>query len=102
MCRHDGGNQSRWLKVKVRGRRNRFGLGALVRVDSAGKQQMQQIGSQPSFLSQNSLTAHFGLGTAETVERIRVLFPGGRVVERRGVPTNQTLTITEEEGRAVS
>jgi hypothetical protein len=95
LLRNDGGNQNRWLKVRARGRKNRFGMGAKVKLVLGERQQIQQIGSQSSYLSQNSLTAHFGVGEAEAVDRVVVTFPSGKVVERRAVQSNRTLTIEE-------
>lgn len=95
LLRNDGGNRKHWLEVKVRGRRNRFGVGAKVRVVSGGSTQLQEIGSQASYLSQNSLTAHFGLGLAGAADQVVVTFPSGRVARRQNVATNQTITITE-------
>ncbi len=95
LLRNDGGNQNHWLKVKLRGQKNRFGVGAKVRVMVGDKMQTQQIGSQPSYLSGNSLIAHFGLGTAETVDSVIVTFPSGKVAQQQGVKSNQTITIEE-------
>jgi enediyne biosynthesis protein E4 len=95
LLRNDGGNQNHWLKVKLRGQKNRFGVGAKVRVMVGDKLQMQQIGSQPSYLSGNSLIAHFGLGTAETVDSVIVTFPSGKVAQQQCVKSNQTITIEE-------
>jgi enediyne biosynthesis protein E4 len=95
LLRNDGGNRQVWLKIKVRGRKNRFGVGALVKVQTGERVQMQQIGSQPSYLSQNSLGAHFGLGSAEVVDQVVVEFPGGPTVRQRSVKGNQTIVIEE-------
>jgi hypothetical protein len=95
LLRNDGGNQNRWLKVKVRGRKNRFGLGARVKVTVGGVTQIQQIGSQSSYLSQNSLTAHFGVGRARAIDQVVVRFPGGAVARRAAVESNRTLVIEE-------
>ncbi|QQS48828.1 MAG: ASPIC/UnbV domain-containing protein [Acidobacteriota bacterium] len=95
LLRNDGGNRNRWLKVNVRGRKNRFGLGAKVRIEVGGKTQIQQIGSQPSYLSSNSLTAHFGVGRAGIVDHVTVVFPGGRTSRQSGVKSNRTITIEE-------
>ena len=95
LWRNDGGNNGRWLKIRVRGRGNRFGVGAIVEVTSGGVTQRQQVGSQPSYLSQHSLTMHFGLGAADDVDSVVVRFPSGRVVRNAGTRTNQTLTIEE-------
>ncbi len=98
LLRNDGGNARRWLKVRVRGRQNRFGFGALVSVTAGGATQQQQVGSQPSYLSQHSLTLHFGLGDQPHADEIVVRFPGGVEVRQTAVRANQTITV-EEPGR---
>jgi hypothetical protein len=95
LLRNEGGNRQAWLKVKVSGRKNRFGLGALVKVRTGERVQIQQVGSQPSYLSQNSLALHFGLGKAETIDQLIVEFPGGPSVEKRGLKPRQTIVIEE-------
>jgi enediyne biosynthesis protein E4 len=95
LLRNEGGNRNRWLEVKVRGKHNRFGVGAKVKVTTGSETQMQEIGSQTSYLSQNSLTAHFGVGKAETVDQVVVAFPSGKIVRQQGVKSNQILTIRE-------
>ncbi len=95
LLRNDGGNRRHWLQVRAAGRRLRFGEGALVSVTARGVTRIQQIGSQPSYLSQNALMAHFGLGDADTVDRVRVVFLDGTVVEREAVPADQVLVVRE-------
>lgn len=95
LLRNDGGNRQHWLKVKLRGRKNRFGVGALVKVMTGERMQMQQIGSQPSYLSQNSLTAHFGVGQSEVVDQVEVVFPSGKTVRQQAVKSNQTIILAE-------
>jgi hypothetical protein len=95
LLRNDGGNQNRWLKVNARGRKNRFGVGAKVKLVIGDKTQMRQIGSQPSYLSGNSLMAHFGVGQAEIVDQVTVVFPGGKTVRQSSVKSNQTIVIEE-------
>ena len=77
-------------------RGNRLALGAKVIVEAGGVSQYVQIGSQSSYLSQNPYAAHFGLGRAERVERVVVIFPSGKRVERHDVAADQRLTIWEE------
>lgn len=95
LLRNDGGNRQAWLKVRVRSRKNRFGVGAVVRMQTGGSIQMQQIGSQSSYLSQNSLTAHFGLGKAALADKVWVTFPLGGEVRLQDVKANQTVTVEE-------
>jgi hypothetical protein len=96
LLRNEGGNRKNWLKVRLYCRRsNRSAFGARVRIETATGSQVREIGSQPSYLSQNALEAHFGLGHAETAHELRVVFPSG--VERiiRDISVNQTVTIEE-------
>ena len=95
LLRNDGGNRQHWLEIRCRGTKNRFAVGALVKVTLAGITQMQQIGSQPSYLSQNSLTAHFGLGQSNSADLVAVTFPSGKTVQQENVRANQTITIEE-------
>ena len=88
LLRNDGGNRNRWLKVRVPV------FGAVVEIEAAGGKQMQQIGSQPSYLSQNPLEAHFGLGAATQADRVTVRFPDRTVRDLGPTPANQTLTVT--------
>jgi hypothetical protein len=95
LLRNEGGNRNRWLEVKLRGKRNRFAVGAKVKVMVGNQTQIQEIGSQASYLSQNSLTAHFGVGKAEQIDQVVVTFPSGKVARQQAVKSNQILTIHE-------
>ncbi len=96
LLRNDAPTRNRWLKVRVRGgKSNRSGLGAKVEVQTESGTQFQEIGSQPSYISQNALEAHFGLGSAVEVQRLRVRFPSGAVRELDHVPSNQTVLVDE-------
>ncbi len=96
LLRNDGGNRNPWLKVRLRCRKsNRSAIGALVEVEAAGVRQVHEIGSQPSYLSQNALEAHFGLGTATIMDRLRVRFPSGVVRELSQVAGNRLVTVDE-------
>jgi hypothetical protein len=96
LLRNDGGNKKHWLKVRLRcTKSNRSGFGAKVAIEVGGNKQFQEIGSQPSYLSQNALEAHFGLGQASKVDRLTVRFPSGAVRELTGLPANQIVVVQE-------
>ena len=97
LLRNDGGNKNNWLKVRLRcTKSNRSGFGTKVQIEAEGEKQYQEIGSQPSYLSQNALEAHFGLARATQVDRLTVTFPSGIVRELKDVPVNQIVTVVEE------
>ncbi len=60
-----------------------------------GLVRVREIGSQPSYLSQNALEAHFGLGPARQVDRVRVYFADGGVRELKRLAPNQAVTVEE-------
>ncbi|PYR58710.1 MAG: RNA-binding protein [Acidobacteria bacterium] len=71
-----GGND--WLTVKLIGTQsNRSAIGALVRLVTADGEQRQEVRGGGSYLSQNDLRVHFGLGTARAVDRVDVRWPNG-------------------------
>ena len=96
LLRNNGGNKNNWLKVRLRPTKsNRSGFGTVVQIEAQGIRQYQEIGSQPSYLSQNALEAHFGLGQSTTVDHLSVHFPSGTVRELNQVPVNQTVVVGE-------
>jgi hypothetical protein len=84
LYRNDGGNANHWLSVKLEGTRcNRNGIGAVVRVTSAGGTQWQAVHSGSSYCSASDLALTFGLGQDQKATRVEIDWPGG---------TRQTLT----------
>jgi enediyne biosynthesis protein E4 len=99
LLRNDGGEKKRWLKVKVLGTQsNRTGLGARVRVVAGGHAQMDEVRSGGSYISQNDLRLHFGMGAVEQADLVEVRWPSGRVDTLKNVATNQLLWIKEGAG----
>ena len=100
LLRNDGGNRGNALVVALRGSAgNTDAIGARIRLTSGLRTQIRDIKAGTSYLSQNDLRAHFGLGGATAVERIEVLWPSGRTESVADVPANQIIDI--EEGRGV-
>jgi len=87
----------RFLKVKLRGTRsNRDGLGATVRVKAGGRSWTQYCDGKSGYLGQSALPLYFGLGAAESVESVEVLWPSGtRQVVAQDLKVGQTLTVQE-------
>ena len=87
------------LEVRIVGvRNNRNGIGARVTIAAQGRTQMREVKSGSSYLGQNDLRAHFGLGDVALVERIDVRWPAGDVETIRDVAADQIVTITEGKG----
>ena len=60
-----------------------------------GQRAVREITGGTSYLSQDALTAAFGLGDAEQVDVLTVRWPRGIVQQFLNVPTNNILSITE-------
>ena len=76
MCRK--GNH--WLRVHLQGNASGTdGLGAKIEVTAGGKNQVRKVVSGASFMGQNMLDAHFGIGEADEIVSVTVYWPSGQV-----------------------
>ena len=99
LLRNDGGNRANALLVKLHGADgNTDAIGARIRLSSGSRTQIRDVKAGASYLSQNDLRAHFGLGAATVAERIDVLWPSGRSETATNVPANQIVDIEEGKG----
>jgi hypothetical protein len=99
VLRNNAGRDRHALEVRVIGvRSNRNGIGARVTITAQARTQMREVKSGSSYLGQNDLRAHFGLGGITRVEKIDVRWPAGDVETIRDVAADQIVTITEGKG----
>lgn len=88
-----------WIEVKLKGTTSNFAaLGARVTVTTASpnRTQIREVMSSTGYGSQNSLTQHFGLGSATTISQIQVRWPNGGTQIITNPSVNQVITITED------
>jgi enediyne biosynthesis protein E4 len=96
LYRNDGGNRNHWLQVRLTGvKSNRDGIGAVVRVTSAGGIQSQTVHSGSSYCSASDLALTFGLG-ADTSAEVEIYWPGGGRQKLASVKADQHLTVQEQ------
>jgi hypothetical protein len=82
LLRNDLHNANRSVAFELQGTKsNRSAIGAVVTIEAGGMKQTQAVLSQSSFLSQNDLRLHFGLGSAERAENVVVRWPAGEIEE---------------------
>lgn len=86
-----------WIKIALKGvQAELHGTGSKIEVEAGGKKMIREIdGGGSSHISQNSVIAHFGLGSAAKIDKITVYWTGGNKQTIENVPVNQFLTITE-------
>jgi enediyne biosynthesis protein E4 len=92
-----------WIAFKTVGTRsNRDGIGAKITITAGGRKRIDEVRSGSSYISQNDLRAHFGLGSAAKVESIEVRWPSGLVEKFDGLPVDAIHTLKEGAGSAVN
>ena len=86
-----------FLQVALRGTRsNRSGIGAVVTVTAGRASHTQVHDGKSGYLSQSLMPLYFGLGNAERIDRVEVVWPSGRrQVAPLPVDVNGTLTLQE-------
>ena len=77
---------------------NRAAIGARVTIRAAGVQQFSEVRGGGSYLSQNDLRLHFGLGTANKMETVRIRWPNGNVEMLQDVAGDYIYTVVEGKG----
>jgi hypothetical protein len=76
---------------------NRAAIGARVTVMTE-KSQIGEVRSGSSYLSQNDLRLHFGLGTDASIPSVRINWPSGRQEVYTDLPSDFIYTIVEGTG----
>jgi hypothetical protein len=77
---------------------NRAAIGARVTIHSGGMMQFDEVRGGSSYLSQNDLRLHFGLGTATRVESVTVRWPNGKTEGFHNLDADKIYTIVEGQG----
>jgi hypothetical protein len=105
LLRCDSQTGNNWLKIKTIGTKsNRSGIGARLKCvtrmagESKPHQQIDEVRSGGSYISQNDLRVHFGLGKAEKVELLEIRWPSGLVDTLKDIKVNQQVFVKEGEG----
>jgi hypothetical protein len=105
LLRCDSRTGNNWIKIKALGSKsNRSGIGArlkcVTRLPGENKphEQIDEVRSGGSYISQNDLRVHFGLGKAEKVDLLEIRWPSGQVDTLKDIKPNQLVFIKEGEG----
>jgi len=94
------GEKKNWILLKTVGKKsNRNGIGARVTIFAGGHRQLDEVRSGGSYISQNDLRLHFGIGDATKVERAEVLWPSGIKEFFENLKANQVVVLEEGSGK---
>jgi enediyne biosynthesis protein E4 len=96
-------SQNHWIGLKTVGTRsNRDGIGAKITVSAGKRKMIDEVRSGSSYISQNDLRMHFGLGSASKVDSVEIRWPSGLVERFEDLPVDAIHTLKEGSGVAVS
>jgi len=85
-----------WLLLKLEGKgRNTDAIGAVVKVKAGKLNLMRLVQSGTSYLSQEDMRRHFGLGQEKQVDSLEVLWPDGTTTKMENVKANRLLEIVQ-------
>jgi enediyne biosynthesis protein E4 len=98
--RNDADKQikNNYLKIKLKGAdKNTDGVGAKIFLYNKDQQQYLEQMPAKGFQSTVSTVLHFGLGTATTIDSIRIVWLSGKEQVINNIKPNQLLTLNEKE-----
>ena len=88
-----------WVGFELNGTKsNRLALNARVKVTAAGVTQTDEVHSGGSYLSQNDLRLHFGLGSSNKIDIVEVHWPSGKTETISNLAADKMYSLKEGEG----
>jgi enediyne biosynthesis protein E4 len=99
ILRNHGVPGQHWVSFELAGTKsNRLALNARIKIVAGGMTQTQEIRSGGSYLSQNDLRVHFGLGPAEKISSVEIRWPSGKVENLGELAADHFYSVLEGAG----
>ena len=105
LLRCDSQTGNHWIKVRTIGTKsNRSGIGARIKCvttvpgEPKPHQQIDEVRSGGSYISQNDLRVHFGLGKVDKVDGLEIRWPSGQVDTLKDLKADQLVYVKEGQG----
>ena len=88
-----------WVSFELEGRApNRLALNARVTVTTGKANQIEEVRSGGSYLSQSDLRLHFGLGETTRIDKVEVQWPNGMSQVFQGVDADRFYRLKQDGG----
>jgi enediyne biosynthesis protein E4 len=99
ILRPQGGLPNHWISFQLEGTAcNRLALNARVRASAGDLVQLGEVVSGGSYLSQNDLRLHFGLGDHDHLDRAEILWPDGKPESLAHLTADRYYVVREGKG----
>ena len=99
VLRNEGGDGNHWITLELAAvKGNPLAIGARVKVTTATVVQTEEIRSGGSYLSQNDLRVHFGLGKAVKADSIEIRWNSGKTETIKDVAADKFYSVLEGAG----
>ncbi len=98
---HNTGTEGNRVVFELLGTQsNKNGIGASITMKAGGRQMVRQLFPSGGYLDGDDSIVQFGLGTAEKIDTVTVIWPSGQEQNFRDLEVNHRYTVTEPEGEA--
>ena len=88
-----------WVSFELAGTKtNRLAINARIKITAGGMTQTSQVLSGASYLSQNDLRQHFGLGSATKIDSVEIDWPSGTVDKMTNLEADKFYSVLEGKG----
>jgi hypothetical protein len=92
-----------WVEIRAIGTKsNRDGIGSKITVHAGGRDRVDEVRSGSSYISQNDLRVHFGLGAATSIDYVEIRWPSGLAERFENVAVDGIRVVTEGPGKTSS
>jgi hypothetical protein len=99
VLRNQGVPGRHWVSFELAGTKsNRLALNARIKVVAGGMTQTDEVHSGGSYLSQNDLRVHFGLGSATKIDSVEIRWPSGAIDRVGNLAADQFYSVLEGHG----
>ncbi|MBW4038626.1 MAG: CRTAC1 family protein [Acidobacteria bacterium] len=99
ILRTESAENNHWISLELAGTKsNRLALNARIRITSGSLTQIGEVLSGGSYISQNDLRLHFGLGAATKADTVEITWPSGTKEIIKDLPADHFYSVLEGHG----
>ncbi len=99
ILRNEGVKGSHWIEIELNATEGSpLAIGARVKVTTGKVTQTDEVRSGASYISQNSLRLHFGLGSAAKADKIEIRWPSGKTETIENLSADKIYAVSQGKG----